>query len=69
MAESIRLAIVISAAFRGGGAFDKAGGGLKGMIAGLKKVRAEIALFAAMAAFDFLKKGFNVMVQFEQRMA
>ena len=69
MAESIRLAIVISAAFRGGAAFDKAGGKMKGFTAALKKIRGEIALFAAMAAFDFLKKGFNVMVQFEQRMA
>lgn len=69
MAESIKLAIVISAAFRGGAAFDKAGGGLKGLTSALKKIRGEIALFAAMAAFDFLKKGFQVFVQFEQRMA
>lgn len=69
MAETVKLAIVISAAFRGSGAFDKAGGGLKGLSAAFKKIRTEIALFASMMAFDFLKKGFQTFMQFEQRMA
>lgn len=69
MTETVKLAIIISAAFRGGGAFDKAGGGLKGLKAGLKKIRIEMAAFAGLMAFNFLKKGFDVFVKFEQRMA
>lgn len=69
MTETVKLALVLSAAFRGSDAFDKAGGGLKGLQSALAKVRAEIAMLATYAAFNFLKESFSTFMQFEQRMA
>jgi len=69
MAGEIKLAIVLSAMMRGSEAFDKAGGGIKGIAAAIKSALPMLAMFAAQAAFSFLKDSLNAFEDFQQVMA
>lgn len=69
MAGEIKLAIILSASMRGSEAFEKAGGGIKGIAAAIKSALPMFALFAAQAAFTFLKDSVKAFEDFEQVMA
>jgi TP901 family phage tail tape measure protein len=69
MAGELKLAIVLTATMRGAEAFGKAQTGMKGMQAAMGQLTAAIKLFAAWAAFDFLKDSFSTFIEFEQTVA
>lgn len=69
MAGEVKLAIILTGTMRGSEAFDKAGGGIKGIGKAIKSIAPMLALFAAKAAFDFLKDSIKVTMEFEQALA
>lgn len=69
MAGEVKLAIILTASMRGMQSFDKAGGGIRGIGAAAKSAIAPLALFAAYAAFEFLKDSIKIAMDFEQVMA
>ena len=69
MAGAVKLAIILTATMGGADAFDKAGGGIAGMGAAVKKALPMLKAFAAFAALEFLKDSIKVAMEFEQVMA
>ncbi|MCK4822321.1 phage tail tape measure protein, partial [bacterium] len=69
MVGEVKLAIILTASMRGMASFDKAGGGIRGIGAAAKSAIAPLALFAAYAAFEFLKDSIKIAIEFEQIMA
>jgi len=69
MAGEVKLAIILSATMRGAESFDRAGGGIRGIAAAAKSAVPMLALFAAHAAFTFLKNSIKLAEEFEQVMA
>jgi len=69
MAGAVKLAIILTATMRGGEAFDRAGGGIRGIGAAAKAATPMLAAFAGYAAFNFLKDSIKLAREFEQVMA
>lgn len=69
MAGEVKLAIILSASMQGSQAFTQAGGGIKGIGAAAKAAVPMLAMFAAHAAFGFLKDSIDTAMKFEQVMA
>ena len=69
MVGEVKLAIILTASMRGMASFDKAGGGIRGIGAAAKSAIAPLAMFAAYAAFEFLKDSIKIAMEFEQIMA
>jgi len=69
MAGEVKLAIILTASMQGSQAFNQAGGGIKGIGAAAKSAIPMLAMFAAYAAFEFLKDSIKIAMEFEQVMA
>jgi len=69
MAGEVKLAIILTASMRGADAFDRAGGGIKGIAAAAKSAIPMLAMFAAHATFNFLKDSIKIAMEFEKIMA
>ena len=69
MAGEVKLALILTASMQGSQAFTQAGGGIKGIGAAAKAAVPMLAMFAAYAAFNFLKDSIKVAMEFEQVMA
>lgn len=69
MAGQVRLAIILTATMRGAHEFDRAQGGIRGIGAAIKAIQPMLVMFAAQAAFRFLKDSIDTTIQFQQTMA
>lgn len=69
MAGAVKLAIILTTTMKGAQAYDKAGRGLRGLGAAAKAVVPMLKLFAAYAAFEFMKDSIKIAKEFEQVMA